>query len=230
VKKLFVLLLSSGVIATLGMLMVEVTSASAAACHCKVGPRGPQGPRGFTGARGPQGPAGPAGPQGPAGAAGATGAAGPAGATGPAGPTGPSGASTVSTYDLQFAVQSSPSANIHVLYTQGPFAVIGSCTAVGAVVTAGTNLVSTEPAAGTSNDWSNSEGATAVFNAGTGGGNGLTLAPPVASTAAPPVSSSDAPVGALSHDTKTSIDWLGGMNGASVGGADCTFTGAVAHN
>ena len=54
-----------------GVLAVDATSALAASCHCK------RGPRGYTGPRGAQGPAGPQGP------AGANGAPGPAGPTGP---------------------------------------------------------------------------------------------------------------------------------------------------
>ena len=73
-KKLIVLLLSSGAMAAFGVVAVDVAPAMAAKCHCK---RGPRGPRGFAGLRGPAGPAGPAGP---------VGAAGPAGPTGPAGP------------------------------------------------------------------------------------------------------------------------------------------------
>ena len=76
-KKLLVLLLSSGAMAAFGVIAVDASPALAAKCHCK------RGPRGFTGPRGPQGPAGPAGARGPAGPAGATGATG---ATGPAGP------------------------------------------------------------------------------------------------------------------------------------------------
>jgi hypothetical protein len=72
-KKLLVLLLSSGAMAAFGVLAVDASPALAAKCHCK------RGPRGFTGPRGPAGPAGPAG------------ARGPAGATGPAGPAGPAG-------------------------------------------------------------------------------------------------------------------------------------------
>ncbi len=69
-KKLVVLLLSSGAVAALGMIAVDASPALAAKCHCQ------RGPRGFPGPRGPQGPAGPAG------------AAGPTGATGPTGPAG----------------------------------------------------------------------------------------------------------------------------------------------
>ena len=97
-RRLVVLLLSSGVMAAFGVIAVDVTPALAAKCHCKRGPRGhtgPRGPRGFTGSRGPQGPRGPQGvqgPQGPAGPAGGpTGPAGPAGPQGPAGPAGPQG-------------------------------------------------------------------------------------------------------------------------------------------
>ena len=75
-KKLFILLLSSGAMAAFGVVAVDVAPALAAKCHCKRGPRGPRG------AQGPQGPAGPAGPAGP------SGSTGPAGATGPAGPAG----------------------------------------------------------------------------------------------------------------------------------------------
>jgi hypothetical protein len=76
-RKSFVLLLASGVMAVAGVIAVDVTPALAAKCHCK------RGPRGFTGPRGPRGPRG---PQGPAGARGANGATGPAGPQGPAGP------------------------------------------------------------------------------------------------------------------------------------------------
>ena len=75
-KRLVVLVLSSGAMAAFGVIAVDATPALAAKCHCK------RGPRGFTGPRGPQGPAGPAGARGPAGPA------GPTGATGPAGPAG----------------------------------------------------------------------------------------------------------------------------------------------
>jgi hypothetical protein len=78
-KKLVVLLLSSGAMAAFGVIAVDASPALAAKCHCKRGPRGPRGPRGFTGPRGPQGPTGPAGARGPAGSNGATGPAGPAG-------------------------------------------------------------------------------------------------------------------------------------------------------
>ena len=78
-RKSFVLLLSSGVMAAAGLVAVDVAPALAATCHCK------RGPRGFTGPRGPRGPAGPRGSQGPAGSNGSQGAAGPAGPTGPAG-------------------------------------------------------------------------------------------------------------------------------------------------
>lgn len=81
-RKSFVLLLASGVMAAAGVIAVDVTPALAAKCHCK------RGPRGFTGPRGPQGPQGPAGARGPAGSAGAAGPAGATGATGPAGPAG----------------------------------------------------------------------------------------------------------------------------------------------
>jgi hypothetical protein len=76
-KKLFVLLLTSGAMAAFGVIAVDAAPALAAKCHCK------RGPRGFTGPRGPQGPAGPRGSQGPAGSN---------GSTGPAGPQGPAGA------------------------------------------------------------------------------------------------------------------------------------------
>jgi hypothetical protein len=79
-KKLLVLLLSSGAMAALGLVAVDATPALAAKCHCK------RGPRGFTGPRGPRGPQGPAGSRGPQGSAGSSGPAGPAGPTGPAGP------------------------------------------------------------------------------------------------------------------------------------------------
>ena len=79
-RKSFVLLLASGVMAAAGVIAVDVTPAMAAKCHCKRGPRGFTGPRGPRGPQGPAGPAGPAGSQGPAGPAGATGPAGPAGA------------------------------------------------------------------------------------------------------------------------------------------------------
>jgi hypothetical protein len=82
VRKVLVLLLSSGALAAFGVIAVDAAPAMAAKCHCKRGARGPRGPRGFTGPRGPQGPAG---------SRGATGPAGPAGATGPAGPPGPAG-------------------------------------------------------------------------------------------------------------------------------------------
>ena len=68
-RKLLVLLVSSGVMAAFGVLAVDATPALAAKCHCKRGPRGftgPRGPRGLTGVRGPVGPRGPTGPQGPA--------------------------------------------------------------------------------------------------------------------------------------------------------------------
>ena len=81
-RKSFVLLLASGVMAAAGVIAVDVTPALAAKCHCQ------RGPRGFTGPRGPRGPQGPAGARGPAGSNGAAGPAGPAGATGPAGPAG----------------------------------------------------------------------------------------------------------------------------------------------
>jgi hypothetical protein len=76
-RKSFVLLLASGVMAAAGVVVVDVAPAMAAKCHCK------RGPRGFTGPRGPRGPAGPRG---------ATGARGANGAQGPAGPQGPAGA------------------------------------------------------------------------------------------------------------------------------------------
>ncbi len=82
-RKLFVLLLSSGAMAACGVLAVDAAPALAAKCHCQRGPRGFTGPSGPAGPRGAQGPAG---PQGPNGATGARGPAGPAGATGPAGP------------------------------------------------------------------------------------------------------------------------------------------------
>jgi hypothetical protein len=82
-KKLVVLLLSSGAMAAFGVIAVDASPALAAKCHCKRGPRGPRGPRGFTGPRGPQGPAGPAGARGANGSNGATGPAGPAGPAGP---------------------------------------------------------------------------------------------------------------------------------------------------
>jgi hypothetical protein len=78
-KKLVVLLLSTGAMAAFGVIAVDASPALAAKCHCKRGPRGPRGPRGFTGPRGPQGPAGARGPAGANGANGATGPAGPAG-------------------------------------------------------------------------------------------------------------------------------------------------------
>jgi hypothetical protein len=79
-RKSFVLLLTSGVMAAAGVIAVDVTPALAAKCHCK------RGPRGFTGPRGPRGPQGPAGPAGARGANGANGANGAAGPQGPAGP------------------------------------------------------------------------------------------------------------------------------------------------
>jgi hypothetical protein len=82
-RKSFVLLLASGVMAAAGVVAVDVTPALAAKCHCK------RGPRGFTGPRGPRGPQGPSGARGPAGARGANGSAGPAGPAGPQGPAGP---------------------------------------------------------------------------------------------------------------------------------------------
>ena len=72
-KKLLVLFLSSGAMAMVGVIAVDASSAVAAKCQCKRGPRGFTGPRGATGAAGPAGSAGPAGPTG------ATGPAGPAG-------------------------------------------------------------------------------------------------------------------------------------------------------
>lgn len=72
-KKLLVLILSSGAVAAFGVLTLTTAPALAAKCHCK------RGPRGFTGPRGPAGPAGPRGATGPAGPAGPTGPAGPAG-------------------------------------------------------------------------------------------------------------------------------------------------------
>ena len=85
-RKLFVLLVSSGAMVALGVLGVDVAPALAAKCHCERGPRGFTGPRGPRGPQGPQGPAGARGPAGSNGANGSTGPAGPAGATGPAGP------------------------------------------------------------------------------------------------------------------------------------------------
>jgi hypothetical protein len=79
-KRLLVLLLSSGAMAAFGVIAVDASPALAAKCHCK------RGPRGFTGPRGPQGATGPRGAAGPAGPAGSAGPAGPAGPTGPAGP------------------------------------------------------------------------------------------------------------------------------------------------
>ena len=79
-RKLFVLLVSSGALAAFGLLALEASPALAAKCHCRRGPRGFTGPRGPAGARGATGSAGPRG------------AAGAPGATGPAGPTGPAGA------------------------------------------------------------------------------------------------------------------------------------------
>jgi hypothetical protein len=76
VRKLLVLLLSSGATAAFGVLAVDVAPALAAKCHCQ------RGPRGFTGPRGP------AGPTGPRGANGSNGSTGPAGPAGPAGPPG----------------------------------------------------------------------------------------------------------------------------------------------
>ncbi len=84
-RKSFILLLSSGVMAAAGVVAVDVTPALAAKCHCQ------RGPRGFTGPRGPRGPQGPAGARGPAGANGSNGAQGPAGPTGPAGAAGAGG-------------------------------------------------------------------------------------------------------------------------------------------
>jgi hypothetical protein len=75
-RKSFVLLLASGVMAAAGVVAVDVTPALAAKCHCK------RGPRGFTGPRGPRGPQGPAGPRGATGARGSTGAQGPQGPAG----------------------------------------------------------------------------------------------------------------------------------------------------
>src|ERR1700693_1111926 len=95
VRKLVVLLLSSGAIAALGSLAVEAAPALAAKCHCQRGPRGFTGPRGARGAQGSRGPAGANG------AAGAQGPAGPAGAMGPAGATGPAGPG-VGTFDNVF--------------------------------------------------------------------------------------------------------------------------------
>jgi hypothetical protein len=82
-KKVLILLLSSGAMAAFGVIAVDASPALAAKCHCKRGPRGPRGPRGFTGPRGPQGPVGPRGANGSAGATGSTGATGPAGPAGP---------------------------------------------------------------------------------------------------------------------------------------------------
>ena len=82
-KKLMLLILSSGAMAAFGVVAVDAAPALAAKCHCKRGPRGPRGPRGFSGPRGPQGPVGPAGASGPAGPAGSAGASGPAGPAGP---------------------------------------------------------------------------------------------------------------------------------------------------
>lgn len=78
-RKVLVLLLSSGAMAAFGVIAVDAAPALAAKCHCK------RGPRGFTGPRGPRGPQGPAGPAGPRGSNGAPGPAGPAGPPGPAG-------------------------------------------------------------------------------------------------------------------------------------------------
>ena len=72
-RKVLILLVSSGAMAAFGVIAVDASPALAAKCHCKTGPRGPRGPRGFTGSRGPQGPAGPAGSAGPAGPAGPAG-------------------------------------------------------------------------------------------------------------------------------------------------------------
>ena len=60
-RKLIVLLVSSGVMAAFGVIAVGASPALAKKCHCK------RGPRGFTGSRGPAGPRGPRGPRGPAG-------------------------------------------------------------------------------------------------------------------------------------------------------------------
>ena len=119
-KKLFALLVSSGVLAALAMLAIEGAPASAmrfssdhsattaAKCHCKRGPRGPRGPRGRQGPQGPQGPQGvegaqgvqgPAGPAGPAGPTGPTGATGPTGPTGPTGATGPAGSTGLTNFN-----------------------------------------------------------------------------------------------------------------------------------
>ena len=88
-RKSFILLLSSGVMAAAGLVAVDVAPALAAKCHCQRGPRGFTGPRGPRGSQGPAGPQGPQGPQGPAGNNGAAGPAGPAGAAGATGPAGP---------------------------------------------------------------------------------------------------------------------------------------------
>jgi len=90
-RKSFVLLLSSGVMAAAGLVGVAPALAAHNSASSR-GPRGPQGPRGFTGPRGPRGPQGPAGPRGPQGAQGSQGPAGNNGAPGPAGPAGPAGA------------------------------------------------------------------------------------------------------------------------------------------
>ncbi len=80
-KKLLVLLLSSGAMVAVGVLAVDAAPAAAAKCRCQRGPRGPQGPRGPRGF-GVRGPHGPTGSRGPAGST------GPAGSVGPAGPAG----------------------------------------------------------------------------------------------------------------------------------------------
>jgi len=115
-KKVLVLLLSSGAMAAVGVVTIDAAPAMAAKCHCKRGkrgPRGPRGPRGFTGSRGPQGPAGPRGAQ------------GPAGPTGPQGPAGANGLTTAFNADV-------PAGSTHII-TVGQFVVLldnslGSCT------------------------------------------------------------------------------------------------------
>jgi Collagen triple helix repeat (20 copies) len=80
---------SSGIIATVAVVLAIASLALNFALPGPAGATGPQGLPGASGTNGAQGPTGPGGPRGPTGANGSVGPQGPAGANGSQGPAGP---------------------------------------------------------------------------------------------------------------------------------------------
>lgn len=251
-RKSFILLLASGVMATAAVVAVDATPAFAAKCHCKRGRRGPRGPRGFTGPRGPQGPAGPAG------------ARGPAGAQGPAGPTGPAGpgsanlthyvvtAGAAGTGGTGATLVAGGTTGLHPLYTQGPFTIVGQCivgSGGGNDIWAGTFIVSSDshstPGALSSEyagDFPDDTAPSSASYFNTGDSPQLLQSPapfgnPFSSAGivgggndAAYYGGDDSPAfSAVSADGATSMSGLV-ANGTYVSGKDCVFEGTIGHS